>query len=49
MNKKLQIAFLAIALGLTACVQDKVTPELPEDLHIDASSGSNQPAPVGKG
>ena len=40
MNKKLQIAFLAIALGLTACVQDKVTPELPEDLHIDASSGA---------
>ena len=40
MNKKLQIAFLAIALGLTACVQDKVTPELPKDLHIDASSGA---------
>ena len=40
MNKKLQIAFLAIALGLTACVQDKVTAELPEDLHIDASSGA---------
>lgn len=40
MNKKLQIAFLAIALGLTACVQDKVTPELPEGLHIDASSGA---------
>ncbi len=40
MNKKLQIAFLAIALGLTACVQDKVMPKLPEDLHIDASSGA---------
>ena len=40
MNKKLQIAFLAITLGLTACVQDKATPELPEDLHIDASSGA---------
>ena len=40
MNKKLQIAFWAIALGLTACVQDKVTPELPEGLHIDASSGA---------
>ncbi len=40
MNKKLQIAFWAIALGLTACVQDKVMPELPEDLHIDASSGA---------
>ena len=40
MNKKLQIAFFAIALGLTACVQDKVTPELPKDLHIDASSGA---------
>lgn len=40
MNKKLQIAFLAIALGLTACVQDEVMPKLPEDLHIDASSGA---------
>ena len=40
MGKKLQIAFFAIVLGLTACVQDKVTPELPEDLHIDASSGA---------
>ena len=40
MNKKLQIAFLAIALGLTACVQDKVMPELSKDLHIDASSGA---------
>lgn len=40
MNKKLQIAFWAIALGLTACVQDEVMPKLPEDLHIDASSGA---------
>ena len=40
MNKKPQIAFLAIALGLTACVQDEVMPKLPEDLHIDASSGA---------
>ena len=40
MGKKLQIAFLAIALGLTACVQDEVMPKLPEDLHIDASSGA---------
>lgn len=40
MNKKLQIAFLAIALGLTACVQDEVMPKLPEDLNIDASSGA---------
>lgn len=40
MNKKLQIAFLAIVLGLTACVQDEVMPKLPEDLHIDASSGA---------
>ena len=40
MNKKLQIAFLAIALGLTACVQDEVMTKLPEDLHIDASSGA---------